>query len=105
MIAAIEVSESILQPGGRSPSSVEMLALERAIEIVSEASRHIPESMKARFADTPWRQIAGIGNVLRHDYRRIDRVVLIKVATEEFPTLKQVVVAIRDALELDRSNC
>jgi uncharacterized protein with HEPN domain len=42
------------------------LAVERCIEIVSEASRHIPESWKSDYADQPWYEIAAIGNLLRH---------------------------------------
>ena len=60
MLAAIEMSETILQGARRTPTAIEMRALERTLEIVSEASRHIPESLKANYADTPWRQIAGI---------------------------------------------
>jgi uncharacterized protein with HEPN domain len=51
-------------------------ATERGIEIISEASRHIPKEWKARFPDVQWRQVAGIGNILRHEYHRIeDRVI------------------------------
>jgi uncharacterized protein with HEPN domain len=46
-------------------------ASERALEIISEASRHIPDDWKRLEPDIPWRQIAGIGNVLRHDYEGI----------------------------------
>lgn len=46
--------------------------VERSIEIISEASRHIPEELKAQFPDVPWQQIAGIGNVLRQDYEIVD---------------------------------
>jgi len=42
--------------------------VERNIETVSEASRRIPDRLKAWFPDIPWRAIAGIGNVLRHEY-------------------------------------
>ena len=48
------------------------LAAERAIEIVSEASRHIPDEMKDTAPGVPWRKIAGIGNVLRHDYPKVE---------------------------------
>jgi uncharacterized protein with HEPN domain len=47
-------------------------AAERAIEIISEASRHLPEEMRASAPEVPWREIAAIGNVLRHAYHRID---------------------------------
>jgi uncharacterized protein with HEPN domain len=50
-------------------------ACERGIEIISEASRHIPDDLKATEPNIPWRQIAGIGNVFRHGYETIsDRV-------------------------------
>jgi hypothetical protein len=39
--------------------------VERGIEIVSEASRHLTDEMKARHPAIPWQKVAGIGNVLR----------------------------------------
>ena len=39
--------------------------VERCIEIVSEASRHISAKHKAAHPQVPWRNIADIGNVLR----------------------------------------
>jgi uncharacterized protein with HEPN domain len=41
--------------------------VERNLEIISEASRRMPNHLKAAEPDVPWREIAGIGNVLRHD--------------------------------------
>ena len=40
-------------------------AVERGLEIVSEASRSIPDPLKAQKQDIPWQQIAAIGNPLR----------------------------------------
>ena len=37
-------------------------AVEHGLEIISEASRHIPEDLRALTPDVPWRQIAAIGN-------------------------------------------
>jgi uncharacterized protein with HEPN domain len=42
--------------------------VERGIEILSEASRHLPDDLKTRRPNIPWSKVAGIGNVLRHDY-------------------------------------
>ena len=42
---------------------------ERSIEIISEASRH---TLKDQYPEIPWKQIAGIGNILRHDYGIVD---------------------------------
>ena len=45
-------------------------AVERNLERVSEASRHIPASLKAKSGGIHWRSIAALGNVLRHDIPR-----------------------------------
>ena len=46
-------------------------AATRALEIVSEAARRLPDSFRERHPSLPWRQIMGIGNVLRHDYENV----------------------------------
>jgi uncharacterized protein with HEPN domain len=51
-------------------------AYERFLEILSEASRHVPPDLKDAFPDIPWRRIADIGNHLRHAYQQIDTEVL-----------------------------
>ncbi|MGL4405670.1 MAG: HepT-like ribonuclease domain-containing protein [Notoacmeibacter sp.] len=47
-------------------------AFERFLEILSEASRHIPKEMKDDAPEIPWADIANIGNHLRHAYHRVD---------------------------------
>jgi uncharacterized protein with HEPN domain len=69
--------------------------VERCIEIVSEATRHLPDEIKSRYPDVPWQQIAGIGNVLRHDYDIIDDYVIWDVATVHFPRLRAVISEVR----------
>jgi uncharacterized protein with HEPN domain len=64
--------------------------LERGVEILSEASRHLPDALKARHPDIPWRKVAGIGNVLRHDYERVAHDVLWRVVQDDLPPLEQV---------------
>ena len=73
-------------------------AVERCLEIVSEASRHVPRAAKARHPEIAWRGVADFGNVLRHDYpnvkdRRVWEIVIhdlapLKVAVERM--LKEV---------------
>ena len=76
-------------------------AIERCIEIVSEASRHIPVEEKARFPDVPWPEIAGIGNRLRHEYGRLDEVLVWRVATRFLPELGPTIVAIVEGGRVD----
>ena len=64
--------------------------VERGVEIVSEASRHLGDESKAHHPDIPWQKVAGIGNVLRHDYERIAAPVLWKLARDDLPVLAKV---------------
>jgi uncharacterized protein with HEPN domain len=51
-------------------------AATRCLEIISEASRKLPEDLKARHPHIPWVDIAAAGNVYRHDYEDVlDRIV------------------------------
>lgn len=63
--------------------------VQRGIEIISEASRHLPPEIKARHPEIPWRNVAGIGNVLRHGYETISAPVLWKLVREDLPVLEQ----------------
>ncbi len=65
--------------------------VERNLEILSEASRRIPDHLKAAEPDVPWREIAGIGNVLRHDYGGVRPDILWGVRTHRLAALKAAV--------------
>lgn len=62
--------------------------LRRGIEIISEASRHLPQAMKARHPAIPWPKVAGIGNVLRHGYEDVSAPILWKLVREDLLALK-----------------
>jgi len=61
--------------------------VERGIEIISEASRHLPDDLKARHAAIPWSNIAGIGNILRHNYERIAAPIMWTLARDDLALL------------------
>jgi uncharacterized protein with HEPN domain len=71
--------------------------VERGIEIISEASRRLSVALKGRHPEIPWPTVAGIGNVLRHDYQDIAHDVLWRVVPEELGSLEQ---ACREELAL-----
>jgi uncharacterized protein with HEPN domain len=70
------------------------LAVERAIEIISEDVRHIPEDQRDKHPHTPWRNIMAIGNKLRHEYRRIDPDIIWEIAQKHLGDLQPVIESI-----------
>lgn len=72
---------------------------ERAIQIVSEASRALPEDLRARHRDAPWADIIAIGNPLRHEYHRIDDRVLWETATVDLPKLQPIILRMLSEIE------
>ena len=79
-------------------SSVTRRAVERCIEIVSEASRHVPLQMQERYASLPWPAIRGIGNKLRHEYRTVDNHLIWLTAVRHLPELRRIIVEMRREL-------
>jgi uncharacterized protein with HEPN domain len=65
-------------------------AVERAVQIVSEAAKALPPDLLARYPDAPWSAIIGIGNILRHEYQRLDDKQLWEIATVHLPKLRPV---------------
>ncbi len=64
--------------------------VERGVEIISEASRRLPPELKARHPNIPWQKVAGIGNILRHDYENVAAPVTWKLAHDDLDALEQV---------------
>jgi uncharacterized protein with HEPN domain len=62
-------------------------AVTRCLEIISEASRSLSEDVKARHASIPWNQIAGAGNVYRHNYDDILASFVWTTVTRSLPAL------------------
>lgn len=66
-------------------------SVERNIERISEASRHLPDDLKAAHPQINWRAIANIGNVFRHAYDEIDVRLTWQVVKRELEPLKAAV--------------
>ncbi len=75
-----------------------IFAVIRALEVLGEASRKIPEAVKARYADVPWRDVAAIRNKLIHEYFGVSHAVVWRTIQDDLPRLKPVLAqALRDA--------
>ena len=76
--------------------------VERNLEIISETSRRLPEMLKLNEKDIEWKAIAGIGNVLRHDYHDSHPTILWETCTKDLAPLKAAVTRI--SRELDQQT-
>ena len=74
-------------------------AAERAVQIVSEAAKSLPPQMLVRHSEAPWNAIIGIGNILRHEYQRIDDRRLWEIVTVHLPELRPVIMAMINELK------
>jgi uncharacterized protein with HEPN domain len=64
-------------------------AVVRSIEIIGEASKNIPDTLKAKHKELPWKQMTGMRNKLIHAYFGVDLETLWKAVNEDIPPLKQ----------------
>ena len=71
-------------------------AVVHALLIISEASRRLPDAVKNRHPDIPWRDVANSGNVFRQEYHSINDRMIWKTLTDRLPPLKR---AIKKELE------
>jgi uncharacterized protein with HEPN domain len=68
-----------------------VFAVIRALEIVGEATKRIPQSVKNSYPEVPWRQMAGMRDKLIHDYSGVNLVVVWKTLIEDVPNLEPLI--------------
>ena len=64
------------------------LAVERLLQVISEASRFIPDDIKEQNPNINWRGLADLGNWLRHAYHRTDADLLWDMIKDDLPPLE-----------------
>lgn len=63
------------------------LALTRLLEILGEAARRIPDDVRNRHPEIPWRSVVGLRNVLIHGYDTVDPDIVWRILTKDLPEL------------------
>ena len=79
-------------------------AVVRNLEIIGEASSHIPESIQSESPTVPWRLMKNMRNILSHEYFGIDIDIVWKTATEALPQLLAPIKAAIDQAQSDESG-
>jgi uncharacterized protein with HEPN domain len=70
-----------------------LYAVTRCLEIISEASRRLPDELKARHGSIAWKEMAGAGNVYRHDYEDVAASYVWVTLEDHIPLLRAAVEA------------
>ncbi len=63
-------------------------AVVRSLEIIGEAAKKVPENIKKKYPQIPWKKMSGMRDKLIHEYFGIDQDMVWKVINEELPRIK-----------------
>lgn len=63
-------------------------AVVRNFEVIGEASKNVPSEIKTKYPELPWKNMAGLRNIIAHQYFGVDYRTLWKIAKEDLPKNK-----------------
>ena len=62
--------------------------IERLLEIISEAVRHVPDDRLALYSHIAWADVRALGNLIRHEYWRVDPKIVWRIVEDDLPPLR-----------------
>jgi len=69
-------------------------AVVRSLEIIGEAAKNIPDSVREKYPDIPWKDMAGMRDKMIHHYFGVDYLVVWKTISEDIPLIKPIIKGI-----------
>ena len=78
-------------------------AVIRALEVIGEATKQLPVSLKQQFPDMPWKEMSGMRDILIHRYFGVDDLVIWETVCLEIPRVKISIQALLKGYEGDEN--
>ncbi|TAL63403.1 MAG: DUF86 domain-containing protein [Bacteroidetes bacterium] len=71
----------------------------RRFQIIGEAGANIPEEIRVKFPDIPWKKIVAQRNLIIHDYATVRFGEIWRVIQEDLPVLQPQLVVVKEHLQ------
>lgn len=81
-------TKDLISPKDYSNDQKTVRAVERNLEIIGEAVKKLPDSIRINYPNTEWHKIAGLRDMLIHGYSEIDNEIIWEVVKNKIPSLK-----------------
>ncbi|MDZ7336978.1 MAG: DUF86 domain-containing protein [candidate division KSB1 bacterium] len=97
IVAAIESIESFIAGMSLDAFTVDdktASAVVRKLEVIGEAAKQIPDDIRQRYPQVPWKEMAGMRDKLIHFYFGVDQRLVWQAITRRLPQVKQQVVKV-----------
>jgi uncharacterized protein with HEPN domain len=76
-------------------------AILHRLQIIGEAAKHVPSSYREKWSHVPWKDIAGIRDIIVHEYFGITLSMIWKTAVEDIPLLRQQILTILETFSVE----
>jgi uncharacterized protein with HEPN domain len=71
-------------------------AVIRSIEVIGEAAKKIPKSIRDKYPSIPWKKMTGMRDKVIHEYFGVDLKILWKTIKEDIPSIKPLIEQLRN---------
>lgn len=78
-----------------------IFSVKRALEIIGETVKNVPQSLRIKYPDIPWKSIAGMRDKLIHEYWKTDVEVVWATTQRYVPKLKVLIARVIEELQVD----
>jgi uncharacterized protein with HEPN domain len=91
ILDAMEKAESLLEGVSYEKFEADFrvnFAVVRALEIIGEAAKRLPEYLREKYPAIPWKGMAGMRDRIIHGYDNVDLQIVWDVVKQDIPKIK-----------------